>query len=1327
MLLVLLRRCCSLGCVLICSISGLERRPERVMESCLGNFKCVQQPQHQCRGVHLRLANSEASKAENTQNSKAGSYGVSIRVQGIDGHPYVVLNNTEGNSPEHLSASENGQRVASLALNRAALDSASTPELEEENDEDSQCLELPDASSGMLQGVKLASAGEEEKSASHFSAGPPQPSSLLNFQRHPELLQPYDPEKNTLNLDSFQTSLFSKSKSVADEEKPDTKPRSSPRKLVSLDKTSLQFAELAKANLKTVDLSTLTAGQDRSEQEPESASVIDGPNGAHGSLSSSGGSTYAVSSPTSQETRKCQPDLLPFRRQDSAGSVLNGSRRSSTSSTTPTSAASLYKFFLDDQECAIYADNVNRHENRRYIPFLPGTGRDIDTGSIPAVDQLIEKFDKKAGPPRRGRLGIRSRIHPDDRKRSRSVDSVLPSGLQVNSDCFDECSKDLSKSSERLQLPPQVSLKKPLPRDRKSPSLGDQIVPRTVGKLQATRRDSHSSHFNSLQYHQQNNLMGEDLGCKASTLPLQTNKSEKKTVTSTLLISNRIAMIPDLGAKKISAKSFPSASNAQATPDLLKGQQELAQQTNEETAKQILYNYLKEGSSENDDATKRKVNLVFEKIQTLKSRAAGSTQVSDTSAEVKALVEQKERLEKEVLELQRALDLGVKNQQNIKGERDATRAELKLLQRQLQETLEQKEAFRKRVEESEKDLRQSIEELFQVKMEREQHQTEIRDLQDQLSEMHDELDAAKHAEGGERGLLIEELMQLKEHLEAVLMAKEQQEEVLRKRERELTALKGALKEEVSTHDQEMDKLREQQEGELQALRQNLAEAVERAEALSCTKACAEEMQRSAEERAKELADQNWQLQETLAEVETQRKERQQENESLRGEAALLEARIARGENDRLHLEDALAHAKEEGRELASAGSSLEAQLEEAQRSINQLSQKQQRLTDQLKEEANQKDQLKRMKSDLEKERWQLDQTIEKLHKEMAEIMEASRVSTLELQTQLDEYKEKNRRELSETQRQLKEKNQELEKARLTVLKMQEEVHFMEEELRDHQRAQDEATTKMQLLEQTVKALEYELEAKNHLKEDRARQSKIMEDKMSQLELELDEERNNADILSERISRCREQIEQMRNELFQERAVRQDLECDKISLERQNKDLKSRILHLEGFYRSSKEGLLVQMEARIVELEEQLENEERDRANLQLSNRRLERKVKELVMQADDEHLSLTDQKDQLSLRLKAMKRQVEEAEEEIDRLESTKKKLQRELEEQVDFNDQLQGQLKAIKKELRHRKPPNKVLSELDDEDDDDFSTDGESLYEAPSGFKFLKDAEVKS
>jgi len=58
---------------------------------------------------------------------------------------------------------------------------------------------------------------------------------------------------------------------------------------------------------------------------------------------------------------------------------------------------------------------------------------------------------------------------------------------------------------------------------------------------------------------------------------------------------------------------------------------------------------------------------------------------------------------------------------------------------------------------------------------------------------------------------------------------------------------------------------------------------------------------------------------------------------------------------------------------------------------------------------------------------------------MADIAEASRTSSLELQKQLDEYKEKNRRELAEMQTQLKEKSLEVEKARLAASKMQDEV------------------------------------------------------------------------------------------------------------------------------------------------------------------------------------------------------------------------------------------------------------------------------------------------
>uniref|UniRef100_A0A8C4W064 Cingulin like 1 n=1 Tax=Gopherus evgoodei TaxID=1825980 RepID=A0A8C4W064_9SAUR len=1237
------------------------------MEPYCAGFKHVQRD---C-GAHLKLANDETHKARNTQHSKPGSYGVSIRVQGIDGHPYIVLNNTEGCLSENPSLPENGLQVASQTVNRSAPNSNTALKLGEKN---SEAIKFPGTQStepSMFKNLKQANINEGKNGVSDSKYGILKPSNLLNFQRHPELLQPYDPEKNNLNLDSYQSSVCNKSKSLADEGKIETKPWTSSSKVVTLQKTP-QLVESAKSNVKTIHLNRSIAVEDQNKHVSKCPSVTSTPNEVHvfESLSSSGGSPHI--SPTGQpETRKSRPDVLSFGRQDSAGSVLDGSRRSSSSSTTPTSANSLYKFLLDDQEYAIYADNVNRHENRRYIPFLPGTGRDIDTGSIPAVDQLIEKFDRKIGPQRRGRSGKRNRIHPDDRKRSRSVDSVLSLGLEVNSDYLDEFSKNLGKSTEHLLRPSKICLQKQLSLEQTLPSPDTQVTARTVGKLQPTAQDIQSNHYSSLQHHKENKVNGASLMFRSSTFPVQNKKEEVKIVTSTLLLPNRITIPPDPGTKKILVKTFSSAPNTQATPDLLKGQQDLTQQTNEETAKQILYNYLKEGSTDNDDATKRKVNLVFEKIQTLKSRAAGSAQVnnqitfvSNSSTEVRALLEQKTELESKVAELQKKLDLEIRNQQNVKEERETTRATLKDLQQQLDKSVQEKDALKKHLGESEKELRQNLEELFQVKMEREQHQTEIRDLEDQLSEMHDELDNAKHAVDGEKEVLIEELMQMKQDLQEIFMTKEQQEEILRKRERELTALKGALKEEVSNHDLEIDKLKEQHDKELQNLREALEEARKNAVALASERNTAEKMQSSAENRVKELTEQNDQLKRTIKELEDKIKELHQQIDDMKGEEDTMKEKIERYEKEKQQLEDVLARAGEEGKELLLVKKSLECKLEDMQKKFSQVIQEQQLLTEQLKDETNQKEQLKRIKNEMENERWQLDKTIEKLHKEMAEIVEVSRSSTLELQNQLDEYKEKNRRELAEMQRQLKDKNLELEKSHLTTMKMQDEMRLMEEDLRDHQRAQDEAITKTQLLEQTVKGLEYELE-------------------LSQLELELDEERNNSDLLSERISRCREQIEQMRNELLQERATRQDLECDKISLERQNKDLKSRILHLEGSYRSSKEGLVAQMEARITELEGRLENEERDRANLQLSNRRLERKVKELMLQVDDEHLSLTDQKDQLSLRLKAMKRQVEEAEEEIDRLESAKKKLQRELEEQMDMNDQLQGQLNAVKKELR--------------------------------------------
>lgn len=67
-------------------------------------------------------------------------------------------------------------------------------------------------------------------------------------------------------------------------------------------------------------------------------------------------------------------------------------------------------------------------------------------------------------------------------------------------------------------------------------------------------------------------------------------------------------------------------------------------------------------------------------------------------------------------------------------------------------------------------------------------------------------------------------MQLKVEMQEALIIKEDLEELLRKRERELVALKGALKDEVAAHDQEVDKMKEQYEKEISRLQTSLEEA-----------------------------------------------------------------------------------------------------------------------------------------------------------------------------------------------------------------------------------------------------------------------------------------------------------------------------------------------------------------------------------------------------------------------------------------------------------------------------------------------------------------------
>merc|ERR1712218_536212 len=99
---------------------------------------------------------------------------------------------------------------------------------------------------------------------------------------------------------------------------------------------------------------------------------------------------------------------------------------------------------------------------------------------------------------------------------------------------------------------------------------------------------------------------------------------------------------------------------------------------------------------------------------------------------------------------------------------------------------------------------------------------------------------------------------------------------------------------------------------------------------------------------------------------------------------------------------------------------------------------------------------------------------------------------------------------------------------------------------------------------------------------------------------------------------------------------------KMMLERQNKELKAKLEEVENS-----------------NLEEQLSAEAQERMLAAKANRKLEKKIKELLMQLEDERRHADQYKEQnekTNGRMKAMRRQLDEAEEEISREKAHRRK-----------------------------------------------------------------------
>ncbi|XP_077599438.1 cingulin isoform X2 [Stigmatopora nigra] len=685
-----------------------------------------------------------------------------------------------------------------------------------------------------------------------------------------------------------------------------------------------------------------------------------------------------------------------------------------------------------------------------------------------------------------------------------------------------------------------------------------------------------------------------------------------------------------------------------------------------------------------------------------------------------------------------------------------------------------------------KQLQRAHDELAEERMGREMAEARLRLQEDHLAELQEELrrfsETSAHPDSPQT-----DVASLQAELAEATLRLRRQEEMLRQRERELTALKGALKEEVECHDREMETLREQygvDMGNLRKTMEQLAQSQEQIEEerqrvnaslvsleeeLDCCRdrgdqwksqldAASQDLRQSQEKLLQcqsekdQLEIQLKEVQDSLPDVRQQRSSAESEAlEALKRENGEREARLLAQidavKAQKAELEKALSEAKEASSRPSSAdhdanlelqesntrlreriarmrlqssatrnweaeeaveaqeeeNRALKSQLEEAKRGASRLAKEREELSRRLGERDLEREALRRGKADLEEQKRLLDRALEKMNKEMEAVMGDSRQSVGALQSQLDEYKERSRKDLQEAQRNNKDRMAELQRAQANLKTQQDEVSRLKKELLSCSEERDGAQLERDLLSNRLKHLEGELESQKGTHSDRNREIRGLEDKIKTLEIELDEERSSVELLNDRITRARDQVDQLRSELMQERSARHDLEMDKSAIERQVKELKSRVADMEGQARPSA-GMAV-LEGKIQELEERLRSEEREKNSIQASQRRTERKLKEVNATLDQERIQHVEQKDQLTLRVKALKRKVDESEGEVERLEGVRRKVLRELEEQQELQEALQAKVTALESEFKRKAQHShrSALAALSSEDDDTF------------------------
>ncbi|KAM3921906.1 myosin-10 [Leptodactylus fuscus] len=455
--------------------------------------------------------------------------------------------------------------------------------------------------------------------------------------------------------------------------------------------------------------------------------------------------------------------------------------------------------------------------------------------------------------------------------------------------------------------------------------------------------------------------------------------------------------------------------------------------------------------------------------------------------------------------------------------------------------------------------------------------------------------------------------------------------------------------------------------------------------------------------------------------------REKETKALSLARSLEEALEARDEFERLNkqlraeMEDLMNSKDDVGKnvhELEKSKRTLEQQVEEMRTQLEELEDELQGTEDaKLRLEVNMQAMKAQFERDLQARDEQNEEKKRMLVKQVRE-MEAELEDERKQRALAVAAKKKLEMDLKDLESQMEAANKGREDAIKQLRKLQAQMKDYQRELEEARASRDdifaqskENEKKLKNLEAEILQLQEELAAsersRRHAEQERDEladeisnstsgksalldEKRRLEARIAQLEEELEEEQSNMELLNDRFRKTTLQVDTLNAELAGERSSAQKSENARQQLERQNKELKAKLQELEGTVKSKFKATIATLESKIAQLEEQLEQEAKERAASNKLVRRTEKKLKEVFMQVEDERRHADQYKEQMekaNVRMKQLKRQLEEAEEEATRANASRRKLQRELDDASEANEGLIREVSTLKNRLRRGGP----------------------------------------